>query len=334
MRFALTEDQRAFAAAVRDFCAKECRPEALRAAWASDTGWSRERWSGLAGLGVTGMTVPEEHGGLGFGEPELVAVLEETGRVALPEPLTETVAVAAPLLAAVGGDAAARWLPAIAAGEAVVSTALAGAPYVLFADSCEALLIEHGDELHLVESGAVGVDPQPSVDRARRLSRVAWEPSDATRLGEDAGALLGLAADRGALAAAAQLIGVGAHLIEVTVGYAKERQQFGQPIGGFQAVKHHLADSLLLLEFARPAVHRAAWSVVTDAPTRGRDVSMAKAYASDAAERAARVALQVHGAIGYTFEFDLHLWMKRAWALAAAWGDAAHHRRRVADAIL
>src|SRR4029453_8176944 len=116
----------------------------------------------------------------------------------------------------------------------------------------------------------------------------------------------------------------------VPVSSAPRRHQFGQPIGGFQAVKHHLADAHLAVEFAAPAVDRAGWSLATAQPTAARDVSMAKAMAGDAAERAARTALQVHGAIGYTFESDLHLWMKRVWALAPAWGDAAWHRARVA----
>jgi alkylation response protein AidB-like acyl-CoA dehydrogenase len=119
-----------------------------------------------------------------------------------------------------------------------------------------------------------------------------------------------------AFGAATTLVGVARHLIEVTVEYAKERQQFGQPIGGFQAVKHHQASALLAVEFAAPAVYRAAWSIANDQSTVPRDVSMAKAMAGDAAEQAARVALQVHGAIGYTFESDLHLWMKRVWGLA------------------
>jgi alkylation response protein AidB-like acyl-CoA dehydrogenase len=113
----------------------------------------------------------------------------------------------------------------------------------------------------------------------------------------------------------------------------KERQQFGVAVGSFQAVKHHLADAALALEFARPAVHRAAWSVATSAPTRARDVSMAKAMASDASELAGRKALQCHGAIGYTVEADLHLYMKRTWALARSWGDSAFHTHRDADAL-
>ena len=111
--------------------------------------------------------------------------------------------------------------------------------------------------------------------------------------------------------------------------YAKERHQFGRPIGSFQAVKHLLANARVALEFARPATYRAAWSLAAAQPTLSHDASMAKAMASDAAELAARVALQVHGAIGYTWECDLHFFLKRTWALTRAWGDAATHRRLV-----
>jgi hypothetical protein len=118
-------------------------------------------------------------------------------------------------------------------------------------------------------------------------------------------------------------------MLSMAAAYAKERHQFGKPIGSFQAVKHHLANARVALEFARPATYRAAWSLATAQPSLSHDASMAKAMASDAADLAARVALQVHGAIGYTWECDLHFFMKRTWALSRAWGDAATHRRLV-----
>jgi hypothetical protein len=132
----------------------------------------------------------------------------------------------------------------------------------------------------------------------------------------------------------AVLVGVADRLIAMAAQYANERSQFGKPIGSFQAVKHQLADALVRVEFARPVVYRAAWSLAEGDPDAGLHASMAKAMASEAATVAARTALQVHGAIGYTWEHDLHLWMKRAWALAAAWGDAAAHRARVLDILL
>jgi alkylation response protein AidB-like acyl-CoA dehydrogenase len=143
-----------------------------------------------------------------------------------------------------------------------------------------------------------------------------------------------LEAESASLAAAAQLVGLGQRMLDMTVGYVKEREQFGVPIGSFQAVKHHLANALKELAFARPAVHRAAWSMANDAPTVERDVSMAKAMASDAASFAGRQALQCHGAIGYTVEYDLHIYLKRTWELARSFGDAAWHRERIAKEVL
>jgi len=126
---------------------------------------------------------------------------------------------------------------------------------------------------------------------------------------------------------------VADRLLSMAAQYAKDRSQFGKPIGSFQAVKHHLADALVRVEFARPVVYRAAWSLQHGDPDASMHASMAKAMASEAATLAARTALQVHGAIGYTWEHDLQLWMKRAWSLAAAWGDAATHRARVLERL-
>jgi alkylation response protein AidB-like acyl-CoA dehydrogenase len=140
--------------------------------------------------------------------------------------------------------------------------------------------------------------------------------------------------DRAAVGTAAQLVGLAARMIDMTVAHAKDRHQFGVPIGSYQAVKHHLANALLKVEYAKPAVYRAAYALTHAEPDASRDASFAKVYANDAAAFTAKIALQCHGAIGYSFEYDLHLWMKRAWVLQTAWGDTAFHRNRVADAIL
>jgi alkylation response protein AidB-like acyl-CoA dehydrogenase len=181
----------------------------------------------------------------------------------------------------------------------------------------------------------VTLEPQRSVDGARRLSRVEWSPTKATCIcrGTAARVAIADAIDRGSLAASAELLGLAQRMLDMTVDYVKMREQFGKPIGSFQAVKHHLADALGAIELARPIVYRAAWSMATSAHDSATHVSMAKAFASDAALLVAKKALQCHGAIGYSYEHDLHLWMKRAWALAAAWGDAASHRARVGSAL-
>jgi alkylation response protein AidB-like acyl-CoA dehydrogenase len=197
-------------------------------------------------------------------------------------------------------------------------------------------LLEHGDELHAVPREAVKHAPEHSVDGARRLFRVDWAPSPATRIakGPTARAAIDRAFDRGALGVSAMLLGLGRHLIDATVEYVKVRKQFGSAIGSFQAVKHHLADALVKLEFARPVVYRAAYSMSRGSDAGALHVAMAKAYASEAALVSARAALQCHGAIGYSYEHDLHLWMKRSWALAAAWGDASWHRTRIGNIVL
>ncbi len=343
MDFSFSSDQRLFQEAVRDLLAKECPPESVRAAWESDgPGRSDARWGRLAEMGVLGLTIPEAFGGLGMDELDLVLLLEEAGYVCLPEPIVETVAVAAPLLsdlsAGSGAAAAAQWLPRLAAGDAVATVGFERDAYVSEGATAELLLLERDGELHAVPWADAAVVSQRSVDRARRIARVEWTPTPDTLLadGEEARSVLASAFDRGVLGVSAVLLGVSQRLLDTTVEYATAREQFGQPIGGFQAIKHHLANTLLALDFARPMVYRAAWTVARgdDPVERATHVSMAKSYAAEAAALAAKTSLQVHGAIGYTFEYDLHLWMKRAWALNGQWGDAAWHRRRVAAAVL
>lgn len=310
MRFAFTGEQLEMRDAVHDFLEKECPPALVREAWANETGRSG-LWGKLGNLGVLGVLAPESHGGLGGTFLDVVLLLEETGRAALPEPVVEHAAVALPELA----DPSAA-----AAGEITVTVGLPRSDLVPYADTADLLLLD-GEAV-----GRDAVEPvrRESVDGSRRLFTVGRG-----RFGAG-----GERFERGALGTAGQLLGLAQSMLDVTVEYAKARHQFGVPIGSFQAIKHKLADVRLAIEFARPVVYRAAYSVAHDDPQRSVHVSMAKAYASDAALLAARHALQVHGAIGYSYEHDLHLWLKRAWALAASWGDAAWHRDRVGRAIL
>jgi alkylation response protein AidB-like acyl-CoA dehydrogenase len=331
VRFAFSPDSLAFRDAVRALLKRECTPAMLRAAWASDDGRIPGLWTKLIELGLPAVLAPEADGGMGMSELELVLPLEECGRAAVPGPVTETAAVAVPLLR----DTQSRWLARVVRGEASVAVALGGAPFVLAADTADVLLLQHGDHLYELERQAVRLAPQPSIDGARRLFRVEWTPSPSSLLAEGAAARDALqgARDGGAVATAAELLGAGRQLVETAVAYAKTRHQFGKPIGSFQAVKHHLADAHVALEMAAPAVYRAAYSLARRDPERSVHASMAKALASEAALLAARKALQCHGAIGYAFENDLHLWMKRAWALASAWGDASEHRARVSRSL-
>jgi alkylation response protein AidB-like acyl-CoA dehydrogenase len=356
VRFAFTDDQVAFRDAVRDLLAKECPPEVVRAAWPEGTDAHGARkgegaradadrvakvWADLAEMGVLGVGVSEANGGLGMAEVDWVLLAEETGYAALPHPFVETACVVAPLLDDVDdphgvlaelldGRRQAAVLPLTSAlvpwGDAV--TYLVGIAPRGDRGAWQAQRIDRGvavgDTAERRRTLADAVDP------GRRLVQLgAWQAAGA--LAE--GAAAERAFDRGALGTAAQLVGLGRRMLDLTVGYAAERKQFGVPIGSQQAVKHHLADAAMRLRFAAPVVYAAAWELATGAPTAGRTVSTAKALASDAARLTAAKALQCHGAIGYTVEYDLHLYLKRAEALARSWGDAAWHRRRVAAAL-
>jgi alkylation response protein AidB-like acyl-CoA dehydrogenase len=338
VRFAFTDDQKLFRDSLRALLEKECTADVVRRAWAAQMeGRSPSLWGKLAELGVVGLAVPEAHGGLGLSEIDFVLLLEESGRAALPEPIVETSAVGAPLLAeCANAELSSVWLSRVAAGKARLAVGLENAPFVADAHVADLLLLQRGDELHALSRDDVEVAAEHSVDGARRLFRVSWSPSPRTRVaaGPPAKAAMERAFDRGALGASAMLLGLARHLVDATVEYAKVRKQFGSAIGSFQAIKHHLANALVKLEFARPVVYRAAYSMSRASEASPLHVSMAKAYASDAAVLASRAALQCHGAIGYSYEHDLHLWMKRTWALAAAWGDAAWHRARAGNVVL
>jgi len=322
VHFGFSDDQLAFRDAVRALLEDACPPSAVRAAWSpGHRGYDPALWERMGEMGVLGMLAPPEQGGLGMDEVDLVLCLEETGRAALPGPIVEHAAVGVPALAA--------------AGSALVGPAVSGNLAVTFSDrasrvgwgaTAAVIVLATEAGLQLVEGAPA--TPLESVDRSRR--DVALTACDGTPLAGD----VALALDRAVLGTAAQECGLAARMIEMTVTYTQERRQFGVPVGSYQALKHHMANALLLLEHARPAVYRAAWSVANGAPARGRDVSMAKVMADRASALTARVALQCHGAIGYTWEHDLHLWMKRAWVLQRAWGTTDAHRARVADAVV
>jgi len=311
MKFSFTEDQRLLAETVREVLEKACPPEAVRAATRDER--PGPAWRALAEVGLFGAHIAEEHGGLGLTPLDTVLAYEQTGWFAAPGPIVET-AVAAPRVVAVGQ------LPELATGSLIVSARPAADPYLPDADL--ATLLVAGSAL--APADGIALTPHGSVDAARRLFTAELDaaPDDP------------VAFDQAALATAAQLVGLGRRLREQAVGYAGQRRQFGKVIGSFQALKHQLADVAIALEFAAPLVYRAAYSLAHEAPAASRDVSAAKNAASGAAHRAARTALQVHGAIGYTDELDLQLWLNRVWALRSAWGDDGFHRARLRDALL
>jgi alkylation response protein AidB-like acyl-CoA dehydrogenase len=318
MKFALDAEQRDFAASIDSALAAADVPAAVRAWSTGDTAPGRKVWARLADLGVTALAVPERFDGLAAHPVDLVVALERLGRWCVPGPVVETVAVAPVLLA---DDERAA---ALACGELIATVGLPPrVPRAVDADSAGLVLLA---DLSGRVSAADAGRQYESVDPSRRLFDIT-----ATGTGWDAD--VRRAYEFGVLGTAAQLIGAAQALLDAAVDYAKQRAQFGRVIGSYQAIKHKLADVHIAVELARPLVYGAALSLAGASPATARDVSAAKAAAADAALLAARSALQTHGAIGFTAEHDLSLWLLRVQALRPAWGDPAIHRRRVLAAL-
>lgn len=320
---------------VRKFLMNEVSPELIRELWASPSGRSAALWDQLAAQGLTGLSVPESQGGMGLNDTDWVLLAQECGYYALPAPLLESSWVAAGLIAALPDSTfRSQSLAGIADGSARVALAHAYSPLVADADQASVILLARNGKLYAVPSDKVALTAQPSVDVSRRLFTVNWESEERHCIGSDADALCEEAFNRGALAAAAQLLGLTQRMLDLTIDYAAQRKQFGKPIGTYQAVKHHLADVAVKMEFARPVLYRAAHAMAHGERLRAVHVSHAKIAAAEAAQLAARHGIQVHGAMGYTWEMDLQIFMKMAWALDAAWGDRSFHLARTRAFVL
>ncbi|GAA5044906.1 acyl-CoA dehydrogenase [Nocardia callitridis] len=300
-------------------------PDAVRAWAKGDPAFGRRLLGQLAGAGVPGLLVEEQYEGVGAEPIDLVVAFLEIGRAAAPGPLVETAAAIPALLQALADRAAAaRWLPGLADGRALGTVAF-GTTGALDADVADVVLVAEGDRLSVGHRAGL----IRSIDPARRL--FVLDTDAVVAEGPQVAEAIASGFDTGTLAAAAQQLGAGRALLHVTTEYAKQRKQFGKPIGEFQAVKQKLADVLIGLDLAEPLLYRAALTL--DDPTRARDVSAAALACGEGAYRAARAALQVHGAIGYTAEYDLSLWLTKVTALRSAWGTPDFHRARIASAL-
>lgn len=329
MDFDFSAEQYALRDLAHDLFEKEFPPARLRELWHGGERDARV-WKMLAEVGILGLAIPEAYGGSGGTVLDFVLVLEEAGAAALPEPLVETAAVAAPVIAQFGNEALRdEWLPRIASGEAIVTVQTDGSPYVADADVADLLLVQRGADLHAIPRGSVVTEPVRSMDLGRRIFTVAPDLSDATLVARDDAAAV-RTASRGATATAAVLNGVGMRLVEMTRTYVAARRQFGKPVGSFQAVQHKLADMHIAVESSRPAAWYAAYADATGLPDATRAAQVAKACASEASALVNREALQCHAGIGFTWEHDLHLWLKRGKALEQSFGTAAEHRARLA----
>lgn len=335
MNFTFTEDQLLFQATLREFLVNEVTAPRIRQSWDSDTGRDGELWQQLSGLGVVGMTVPEACGGLGMSELDFVLLAQECGYVALPEPLVNTVLVAVPLITGLGGELAAQWLPKIATGEAKAVVGMEQNLVVEDAHIADLLLLEREGAIYALTPDQFELEHNESIDPSRRLFRVTFVGDvEPVLSGPPAAPLIEMMRNRGALGCAAQALGLAQRMIELSVAYTSERRQFGKPIGSFQAVKHHMANVAVRLEYARAPVHRAAYAIAGELQNAALAVSHAKLAACEAANLAAKHSIQVHGAMGYTWEVDLHIFMKKAWSLANTWGDPGFHKSRVAEFVL
>ena len=317
MRFLPTDEQDAFAGAIDEIVEGAGGADVARS-WADgDTAAGLALWEQFAELGLLGLRVSEAAGGFGGTLSDLVVVFERLGYHGVPGPYLETVA----LLPSLVDDAVRAELAAGAIATAAVDDV---APAALDAALASHRYLVRGGALHL---GDVATE-LTSVAPTRRLARLT--PSGAaTPIPPE---VLRTALNEASLAAAATLVGAGERMLAEAVAYAKVREQFGRPIGEFQALKHQLADVRIALSFARPLVWNAA--LRAGAPDEDRAISAAKVAAGDAATLTARTSLQVHGAIGYTAEHTLRIWLGLAPALSAVWGTPHFHRARIARDIL
>ncbi len=318
-------------------------------------GYDAGVWAAMAEQGWLAMELPEDEAGLGLGMVELAVLCEEIGRRLVPAPFLPSI-VALGVLS--GPEARAdtgtkEWREALRDGTAVGCVALAPSadPFVVapsgpdgdvrltgrsvptaYAPSADVAVVLAADGVYAVDLRNDGrPDPVPAMDRTRELGILAFDGTPARPIGGPGAAVLVL--DRAATLASAEMLGAADRVLAMTVEYAKDRIQFGKPIGSFQAVKHMLADALVDVEGMRSTAYYAAWCAAADDRDRSLSASMAKAWCSDAARRVMATGLQVHGGIGFTWEHDMHLYVKRAQLDQVSFGDAAFHRDRIATML-
>ncbi|MGH7780391.1 MAG: acyl-CoA dehydrogenase family protein [Candidatus Binataceae bacterium] len=366
MDFGLSEEQQQLKTSAREFLSGECATAVVRKAMASDEGRAPELEREIAKLGWTGLVVPEKFGGSGLGMLDMAVILEEQGYAAMPGPFLFSSALAADALARGGSDELnARWLRAITDGSAVGTVAIVesedslspadfatvarkdGATarisgvkmFVPYGDAADFVVVaaRTGDDttdagLYLVETKAAGVRAMAlkNLDQTRRVARLEFDGAMATPLSGGA-RLYSRLLDIGALAIAADSLGGVERALDMAVDYSKVREQFGKPIGSFQALKHAAAEILSELEPGRALLWYAAYAQDAASDTASRAASMAKARLCDVFMRGADRAVLMHGGIGFTWEHDIHLWFKRARFNEAYFGSPAYHRECVAQ---
>lgn len=349
MEFALTEEQEQLVSTVRSLLAKRADSAAVRAASTSGNGHDPALWELLCEqIGAAALAIPEEHGGAGFTLFETLLILEELGRSLAPSPLLASVLTSEALLATADPDSslleslAAGTLGAVALAADTVSARRDGdgwvlegtATTVLEADRAEILLVvagtDSGPALLLVDHADAAATWVPSMDQALRIGDLALSGTPARLLAPEAGPVVERIQQVGAAATAALQVGVASRALEMTVAYTKEREQFGRPIGSFQALKHRMADMLVQVEMSRSASWAASYAVAHRTGEANRLAHVAKSYCGEALEHVAAETIQLHGGIAITWEHDAHLVFKRAHALGQLFGTPAEHRAALA----
>ena len=326
MNFDFSDDQQAIKRTAKDLLAQRIKPERMRQL-AEAGEYADDTWSELCELGWPGIFVPEEHGGQGLGTLELIILMEELGYVLAPLPFLSNAAAGLMLLHAGSEEQKEQWLPGIASGEhrGTVGVVRNGAAELVpDAGDADVIVLVDGDRATLL-TGRGGAEPLDTIEATRRFFRVPAGGGEELP-GDPAPGL-----DRISAAVAAELTGVAQRAMEMAVEYARERKQFDRPIGAYQAVSHRCAEMLLQVEGSRSAVYYAGWTADAEPESLPLAASMAKAWASDAGWRVTADSLQVHGGIGFTWEHDLHFFLKRAKVDGVLFGSAREHRERVAD---
>jgi alkylation response protein AidB-like acyl-CoA dehydrogenase len=328
MNFELSDDQRALQDAARDLLSAEVTSERVRAA----DGFDQKLWRTMLDQGWMGIELPEDRSGLGLGMVEAAILLEEVGRRAAPIPFLQSwLALGALRAAEMAGVAeASRWIDDLAAGDAIGCVVWDPAPAV-YAPIADVVVACRGDEVLAAPLEDPRPTREPAMDITRQLGWIDLEGRSAFALG-GANARNALV-NRGAVAYAAEMLGGASRVLEMAVEYARERVQFDRPIGSFQAVKHRCADMLVDVEGMRSAVYWAAWCIGSGHDDATIAASTAKVWCSDAARRVMASGLQVHGGIGFTWDHDLHLFLKRSQLDQVSFGDAAWHRERLAQRL-
>jgi len=367
--FAFSEEQQELRSTAARFLEEKSSSETVRELMESDTGFDEATWKQLTDLGWTGMAIPEEYGGLGFGFVELTILMEEMGRKLLPAPFLSSVILGANAILNAGTDAQRKeLLPGIAEGTTRATLAfvepsgkwelegiqlqatesgsnwtLTGEKsYVLDGHTATLLVVAARtgpDEISLftVDPDASGVTRTrlETLDMTRKQAKIGFDSTPATLLGErGAGAeALTRTLDQAAAVLSAEMVGGAQACLDASTSYAKERYQFGRPIGSFQAIKHKCANMLMEVEMARSAAYYAGWAAAEDPEELSLAASLAKAYCSDAYFHAAAENIQIHGGIGFTWEHDAHLYFRRAKSSEIYLGDATYHRELVAQKL-